>query len=414
MNLSSSSIRACACNSSCTYEQLQACVQLEKVTNYIIQHQLWNPKTVMIETLTNFPTNITDITSDTLSHMFSTYSNSSVKVKSFLSKQIGIGQGWNGLVYRLYNIEYSSDTTKNLPLSVVVKISSGIWLARIAAVEPEFYVQLKPQISNIEIPECYYAARHPSSSNKSLLLLEDLSVNYDRIGSKQSFSDSKMFLLVASIASLHAEFFNHPWLKRHIFAWLPSLNSTMTHYQTEYTKMMINKEFTQLLEAKVSGKAYNYAKALVNNIPHIFQELSEKYYTLSHGDLWINNVFQQRDQSHRLSILDWQTCYRANGLIDVVFFLRLLHYDRCRSIEPICLELYHKTLVKYGVSCYQLSDICDDYYLLALPFMFVLFACLHPLKDSKFQKLLLMLEDIVTYAEENKRTKCDYETLAYE
>ncbi|CAF4445011.1 unnamed protein product, partial [Adineta steineri] len=60
-------------------------------------------------------------------------------------------------------------------------------------------------------------------------------------------------------------------------------------------------------------------------------------------------------------------------------------------------ELYHGILVKYGVLNYDLSSIRHDYYTLALPFMFVLLSSLKPLKDSKFNRIIMILEDIVNY-----------------
>jgi hypothetical protein len=71
-------------------------------------------------------------------------------------------------------------------------------------------------------------------------------------------------------------------------------------------------------------------------------------------------------------LFDWQTCCRANELVDVVFLLRLLGRDRARSLELQVLELYHQVLIKYGVSQYDTSEIYEDYYSLALPYMFVM------------------------------------------
>lgn len=406
MNLSSSMIRACARNIVATREQLHSCIQIDSVTKYIIQHHLWNtqldscPTTVPV--LSTFPNEITDLTPELLSYMLCAYSNLSVKVNSFMFEQIGVGLGWNGSVYRLYDIQYSSDSIDCLPSSMVLKLSNGTWLQRIASVEPEFYLKLAPHISTIEIPKLYYTSCHSYNSIKSLLLLEDLSINYQPLDSKKSLTDSTIFFLIVSIACLHAEFFKHPMLQQEMFSWLPSLNSTLTHYHTEYTRKMTDKQYTELLESKVSSKAYAYAKQLMTHIQHIFQMLTDENYTLSHGDFWINNIFVRRDQSHRIILFDWQTCCRANGLIDVVFLLRLLGNNRARLIELQALHLYHQTLVKYGITHYDLSVILDDYYTLALPFMFVIISSLKVLTDNKFKNIIMMLEDIVAYDKKSK------------
>ncbi len=223
MNLSSSKIRTCARNPLVTREQLQSCIQLDSITTYILQHHLWstlpNALPTVVSSLPIFPSGISDITPELLSFMISANLNSPIKVTSFLFEQIGIGTGWSGLLYRLYNIRYSTTTTTEcLPQCLVIKLSTAIWMGRVASVEPDFYWKLGPRISNIEIPKCYYTARNPHSPNKSLLLLEDLSLNYEPLGPKASLNDSTLFFLIASIASLHAEFYKHPLLREETFA----------------------------------------------------------------------------------------------------------------------------------------------------------------------------------------------------
>ncbi len=404
MNLSSSNIRATARNPSVTYDQLQLSTQIDHITKYIFQHDLWRslPDT-SVPVLSNFPETITNVTPKTLSHMLSVHSNASVNVISFDIERIGIGKGWGGSVHRLYNIRYSCDSSNHPAESLVLKLSNGFWNGIVASIEPEFYLKLKPRISNIEIPNCYYVARHPSSSIESILLLEDLTINYDSLGSQYPLEDSTVFSLITSIATLHAEFFKHPLLRQEAFAWLPSLSSSVTHYQNAYTLLMNNKEYTQPLKSKVSDRAYTYAKSLVTYLPHLFQRLSDEYYTLSHGDFWINNVFQRRDQPYKMVLFDWQTCCRSNGLIDVVFFLRLLGKDRARLLEPQVLKLYHRILIKYGILHYQKQQILDDYYSLALPFMFVMYSSWRYYIEDKLNEMASMLEDIVTYTNNTKR-----------
>jgi hypothetical protein len=359
--------------------------------------------------LPDFPKEISDLTPELLSSMLSTNFNSPVKVTSFMFEQIGEGKGWNGRLYRLYHIQYAIPTTDDLPDCLIIKLSTGFWMERVASIEPEFYLKLGPRISNIKIPKCYYTVRHPQSPHESLLLLEDLSLNYEPLGDKYSLDDSKLFFLIASIASLHAEFFKHPLLQQETFSWLPSFNSSIAHYQTAYEHKMADKQFTDWLESNLSRKAYAYAKALLGHLPHLFQTLTDKQYTLSHGDFWINNMFVQRGQSHRLVLFDWQTCCRANGLIDVVFLIRLFGSVRARLLEPKILPLYHQVLVKYGVSQYDLTAICEDYYSLALPFMFVVHSSWKVIKEKYYNEIAMILEDIVTYGKKTERLMCDCE-----
>jgi hypothetical protein len=354
-----------------------------------------------------FSYRIDDLTPELLSQMLSRSSDVSVKVISFMEQRIGQGKGWGGPLHRLYNIRYSSNPSDSLPQSLVLKLSTGIWNGRVASTEPDFYLNLAPLISHVEVPRFYYATRRSSDSKQTLLLLEDLSMTCETLGHKQGLDDSTVFSLVATIATLHAEFFECSLLLSKAFTWLPSLNSTVTYYQKKYLREITSKNYIKLLQSKLSSKAYAYVNALCTHIPHLFQTLSNERYSLSHGDLWINNVLVHRDQPHRLVLLDWQTCCRANGLVDVVYLLRLLGSKRARSLEPHILTLYHKMLMKYGVSQYDELEIREDYYSLALPFMFVFFVCWDVHRTDKLEEMTFMLEDIMMHGRRTKRTICD-------
>lgn len=127
MNLSSSQIRKCARN------LLSTCVQLDKVTAYIIEHHLWNVHdetscNILMSTLSEFPKQINQFTPKLFSSMLSTYYNSLVQVLSFQFERIGQGKGWSGRLYRLYDIRYEDSLAIDLPTSLVLKLSSGIWM----------------------------------------------------------------------------------------------------------------------------------------------------------------------------------------------------------------------------------------------------------------------------------------------
>lgn len=354
-----------------------------------------------------FSRRIDDLTPELLSQMLSKSSNVSVQVISFMVERIGQGKGWGGPLYRLYNIQYSPDPNNSLPQSMVLKLSTGIWNGRIASTEPDFYLNLTPRISHVKVPRFYYAARLSDDSNQTLLLLEDLSLTWETLGQKKSLDDSTIFSLMATIATLHAEFFERSLLLSKAFTWLPSLNTTVTYYQTKYLHKIASENYLKLLQSKLSSKAWTYVNALSTHIPHLFQTLSSERYSLSHGDLWINNVLVHREQPHRLVLLDWQTCCRANGLVDIVYFLRMLGSKRARSLEPHILTLYHQVLIKYGISQYDESEIREDYYSLALPFMFVFFVCWEARRTDKLEEMAFMLEDIMMHGRRIKRTICD-------
>ncbi|CAF4939008.1 unnamed protein product [Rotaria sp. Silwood1] len=151
LNLSSTAIRTCAQSSSVTYEQLQSFTQLDSITSYILQHHLWgaqaNVSSLIVSSLTVCPRDITELTSEILSQMLCSLSTRSIKVTSFMSKRIGIGRGWGGPLYHLYNIQYLPVVTDiSLPNDMVLKLSTGIWNGIAASIEAEFYVKLAPHL----------------------------------------------------------------------------------------------------------------------------------------------------------------------------------------------------------------------------------------------------------------------------
>ncbi|CAF0959312.1 unnamed protein product [Adineta ricciae] len=402
LNLSSTAIRRCASEASVTHEQLQLCTHLDNITSYILRHHLWcSRKDAMpldVSSAPVFSYKIEDLTPESLSEMVSKSSNVPVEIVSYESERIGEGKGWGGPIYRLFNIQYSSVLDNSLPSSMILKLSTGIWNGHVASSEPEFYLNLAPRISHIQVPRFYYAARSADNPNASLLLLEDLSMTHKAIVQRLRFDDRTLCLLVATIATLHAEFFEHPILLTDAFAWLPSLNSVVNYYQPKYTQRINSKPYQRLLERKLSSKAVAYANGLSTYIPYLFQALSSERFSLAHGDFWKNNVLLQDDHPHRLVLLDWQTCCRANGLLDVAYFLRLLGSEQARSLEPQLLEIYHQTLIKYGISRYSLADIRKDYYSLALPYMFVFFVCWDANRRDKMSQTAFILEDIINYS----------------
>jgi hypothetical protein len=238
MHRFSSAIRACACNSSFTRNELQICTGLDRVTEYILKHRLWRTAgdTIppIIPNLFDRVLNDTDVTLEYLSHMLSAYSDKSVHVISFKQRQIGIGEGFTSRVHHIFNVQHSSDSPDHLLLSMVLKIpyrdTNGIAVES----EQEFYVNIAPRIANIKIPKCYYVAQQSNAEETGLLLLEDLSVNYYPFNTTSWKRDSTFYAVVAAIASLHAEFFEHSLFEQESFTWLRSLNSTIEFYQKAY------------------------------------------------------------------------------------------------------------------------------------------------------------------------------------
>lgn len=220
----------------------------------------------MVPILSTFPDKSDTITHKLLSYMFSVYSNTSVNVTSFELRQV---------IY--------------LPSNVVLKLlHAGGYLATI---EQKFYLSFEPRISNVKISKWYYVAQHPHILERGLMLFEDLNIHYDSLESINSVEDSTLFFVIASIASVHAEFYEHPLLQQNAFTWLCSLESLYAEYLNQYVSTMNDQIYTKLLQLPMSNESYTYISGFPGQLSLLFQRLSDEHYTLSHNDLWINNAF---------------------------------------------------------------------------------------------------------------------------
>lgn len=406
LNLSSTAIRSVAHESSTNrQERIHANTQIDQVALYIISRSLWNTRIHMLPVAILadevFPQTIDRLSNELLCKMLSEFIGEDGKVASFMSKRIGVGKGWGGTVHRLYEIEYSSGLTAIAPRSLIFKISTGIWNNDVVTSEPEFYDQLRHRISHMEMPECYYTARSLTDKKQSILLLEDLNETCSAVNFRKIEDERYLLPIVAAVASLHAEFFKQPMLKSENFAWLISPLSKLAHYQITYESLM-NNGLLETLNGKISSEAFRYLSTFLERIPDILRQISEENYTLVHGDLWINNMMLRNNEPHRLVLLDWQTCCRANGLFDIAFLMCHISRQRTREFEEHVLEIYHKTLVKYGVTSYTAENLRHDYYTIALPYIFLNFCSWKHRWINKFHEIISLLEDIVLYDHGNQ------------
>ncbi|CAF1009729.1 unnamed protein product [Didymodactylos carnosus] len=205
MNLSSSTIRACARNPSITREQLQSCTQLYSITTYILQHHLWsafaNTLLTAMPFLPVFPSEITDLTPEILSYMLSASVSSSTKVISFMFEQIGVDKGWNGALYRLYDIQYSADTTDCLPQCMCTldeEISS-------TTIDPQTFPSLSLPAGAHGTPFVIIPinlspqARRHSVSSLSLLISPEASSGGACLSLSKSCTDNDAFLVLLGV-----------------------------------------------------------------------------------------------------------------------------------------------------------------------------------------------------------------------
>ncbi|CAF1095125.1 unnamed protein product [Adineta steineri] len=185
-----------------------------------------------------------------------------------------------------------------------------------------------------------------------------------------------------------------------------SLNKSITVTSFEFKRIDRNQGTTarlfrfnniQYLSENTKSLPQSFVFKVSVNLPNGLVVANEPRFYQQFAPRISNNLFRRRNQPHNLVVIDWQTCSRANGLIDLVFFLRYNNRNQVRLLEPKALEVYHQILVKYGVSQYSLSQIRNDYYSLALPFMFINYNIWRFPGEDRFNEMVMMLEDTITY-----------------
>nr|XP_050849565.1 uncharacterized protein LOC127063606 isoform X1 [Vespula vulgaris] len=125
-------------------------------------------------------------------------------------------------------------------------------------------------------------------------------------------------------------------------------------------------------------KAIEYVKSLKNNCYDVIAKLlslpKDRYFTICHGDAWINNILYKYDKNGKLldiKFVDFQLSRHTSVALDFHYFV----YSSVRSciIEDKydnLIELYHCTFVEklkeYGVSEGDLKNLTIEWFKLEL------------------------------------------------
>ncbi|XP_047348194.1 uncharacterized protein LOC124948518 [Vespa velutina] len=121
-------------------------------------------------------------------------------------------------------------------------------------------------------------------------------------------------------------------------------------------------------------KAIEYVRSLRNKCYDMIAKLlslpKDRYFTICHGDTWINNILYKHDkngQVYDLKLVDYQISRHMSVAIDFHYFI----YSSVRSciIEDNynnLIELYHRTFVEklreYGVSEEDLKNLTMEWF----------------------------------------------------
>jgi thiamine kinase-like enzyme len=166
---------------------------------------------------------------------------------------------------------------------------------------------------------------------------------------------------IQRMAVLHAEFWMDPHLEQQ--DWLPANNFWFAQPDTELVE-----PFFQGYGVRLGESASKICRAVLEQSEAINSAISERPWTLIHGDLRADNLlFGGTTESPAATILDWSWASRSMAAIDLAFLIGgSTPIPQRRGYLDDLLVAWHDALLSQGVRDYSLADARRDLQLASL------------------------------------------------
>jgi len=253
-------------------------------------------------------------------------------------------------------VTYSSDVPA--PSRLFLKISSDA-VPEANNKEAEFYNSVAVGMNASPLIRCYDAA-FSAESGRSHLLLDDLSETHFQPKSPLPPEPRHCELAVASMAELHAFWWDHSQLGNGIGALFNE--SELSAFLSDVEKNV--RRFIDFLGDQLSAKRRKIYDRLLASKHEIWGHLtSASGLTVTHGDAhWWNFLYPRDASKHRVCLFDWQLWHIDLGARDIAFTIALGGYsERMASIEQDLVRHYYDSLIAHGVRNYTWVDCWNDY-----------------------------------------------------
>jgi hypothetical protein len=234
------------------------------------------------------------------------------------------------------------------PISLVAKVPVDDPVRRRVAIkwrcyelEATFYSALAPGLS-ARVPRCYWAGFDPAEQAYAVLL-EDLSgwrPGDDLKGADPATAEATL----AELALVHGPRWDDPaledllWLNRYLAKNVGTLGASLQRALPsllERCSALLSSDVVDLL-GRFTHRANGYENRGFDG-PR----------TIVHGDVRGDNLLIGPD---RICLLDWQTFYLGDALVDVAYCLAaLLPVEMRRTHEVDLVRSYHRRLTAQGV-----------------------------------------------------------------
>lgn len=181
-------------------------------------------------------------------------------------------------------------------------------------------------------PKCFYSNFDRENPTKSIIIMEDLTVEDFNVKSKFISSDfNHTRKLFVELAKLHALSFVLKAKKPKIFESFKQMeNNFYSVMTTESMKELAPKNIERAAklfehEKDIHDKILSFKSNLWEQVrENVVGDKNEAYRVICHGDAWINNVlfnYHEDNEIKGIRLIDWQMTYYGSGCTELTMYL---------------------------------------------------------------------------------------------
>ena len=270
-----------------------------------------------------------------------------------------IGTGQTGATYR---VRAAYATNSDLPATFAVKLSAQDDAVRERVAlgyrsEVEYYARVADRMS-IPVPPCFYSEISDDGAD-FVLILADMApaVQGDQIA---GCSAQEATLAVEALAGLHGPSWCDPeWMDLPAVVMPKPGDDDAAKGLGDVSRMAADIVIDRL-GAKIAPDDQETLVAAMSLVTP-WLKAEPKRYALMHGDYRLDNMLFDPDRT-RITIVDWQTVGIGLPGRDLAYFTGTSLEPSVRSeMERELVERYHRTLLGFDVTGYDLDTCWTDY-----------------------------------------------------
>ncbi|OBI78146.1 phosphotransferase family protein [Mycobacterium sp. E740] len=270
-----------------------------------------------------------------------------------------IGTGQTGATYR---VSATYGGTTELPASFAIKLSAQDDAVRERVAlgyrsEVEFYSLIADRM-RIPVPRSFHQAISEDGTDV-VLLLADMApaVQGDQI---VGCSPGEARLAVEALAGLHGPSWCAPeWMNLSAIVMPKPGDTEAAKGMGDVCRMAADIVIDRLGPSISSEDQETLTAAMASVTPWLMAEPGR--YALMHGDYRLDNMLFDPDRT-RITVVDWQTIGVGLPARDLAYFTATSLEAATRAeIERDLVEHYHRALLGYGVTEYDLETCWNDY-----------------------------------------------------